>query len=58
MKKHYVQVTNIPKQTCCGALQHHAGETPQTVELAMQNIKAYEQYDFDIVNTIGGCVRL
>ena len=56
MKKHYVQVTNIPKQTCCGALQHHAGETPQTVELAMQNIKAYEQYDFDyIVNTIGGC---
>lgn len=56
MKKHYVQVTNIPKQACCGALQHHAGETEQTVELAMKNIKAYEQYDFDyIVNTIGGC---
>lgn len=56
MKKHYVQVTNIPKQGCCGALQHHAGETAQTVELAMKNIAAYEKYDFDyIVNTIGGC---
>lgn len=56
MKKHYVQVTNIPKQSCCGALQHHAGETAQTVELAMKNIAAYEKYDFDyIVNTIGGC---
>src|SRR5699024_10940676 len=56
MKKHYVQVTNIPKQGCCGALQYHAGETAQTVELAMKNIAAYEKYDFDyIVNTIGGC---
>src|SRR5699024_11607029 len=44
MKKHYVQVTNIPKQGCCGALQHHAGETAQTVELAMKNIAAYEKY--------------
>jgi len=56
MKKHYVQVTNIPQQTCCGALQHHAGESAETIELAKVNIQAYEKYDFDyIVNTIGGC---
>ncbi|UOC12842.1 (Fe-S)-binding protein [Staphylococcus agnetis] len=51
-----LQVTNIPSQTCCGALQHHAGQTLSTIQLAKQNIEAYEQYDFDyIVNTIGGC---
>ncbi|GIO19518.1 putative glycolate oxidase iron-sulfur subunit [Oceanobacillus oncorhynchi subsp. incaldanensis] len=53
---HGMEVTNIPSQTCCGALQHHAGEHNQTVELAKKNIAAYEGYDFDyIVNTIGGC---
>lgn len=56
MEKHDVQVTNIKKQTCCGALQHHSGEHDMTVEQAMKNIEAYEKYDFDyIVNTIGGC---
>lgn len=56
MKENNVQVTNIDGQTCCGALQHHSGETGQTLELAMKNIEAYEKYDFDyIVNTIGGC---
>ncbi|WP_092983848.1 (Fe-S)-binding protein [Lacicoccus qingdaonensis] len=56
MEKHDVQVTNIKKQTCCGALQHHAGEHDMTVVQAMKNIEAYEKYDFDyIVNTIGGC---
>lgn len=56
MKENNVQVTNIPGQTCCGALQHHSGETEQTLELARKNIMEYEKYDFDyIVNTIGGC---
>ena len=56
MTENYVQVTNIPKQACCGALQHHAGEKEETIELAKKNIEAYEKYDFDyIVNTIGGC---
>ncbi|MCK1975911.1 (Fe-S)-binding protein [Jeotgalicoccus huakuii] len=56
MQKNYVQVTNIPNQTCCGALQHHAGESKDTIELAKKNIEAFEKYDFDyIVNTIGGC---
>ena len=50
------RVSNIQTQTCCGALQHHAGQTVDTVQLAKQNITAYEQYQFDyIVNTIGGC---
>ncbi len=56
MRENKVQVTNIPGQTCCGALQHHSGETDLTLELAMKNIEEYEKYDFDyIVNTIGGC---
>lgn len=56
MEAHHVQVTNIKAQTCCGALQHHAGEHDLTVAQAKENIAAYEKYDFDyIVNTIGGC---
>ncbi|WP_080872944.1 (Fe-S)-binding protein [Oceanobacillus timonensis] len=56
LTSHDMEVTNIPSQTCCGALQHHAGEHDQTVELAKKNIEAYEAYNFDyIVNTIGGC---
>lgn len=56
LSRHGMEVTNIPSQACCGALQHHAGEHNQTVELAKKNIEAYEAYDFDyIVNTIGGC---
>ncbi|WP_017549702.1 (Fe-S)-binding protein [Salinicoccus carnicancri] len=56
MQKNNIQVTNIPGQTCCGALQHHTGESEETLKLAMENIEAYEKYDFDyIVNTIGGC---
>ncbi|EJF1343902.1 (Fe-S)-binding protein [Staphylococcus pseudintermedius] len=56
MRQHDVHVTNVPQQTCCGALQHHAGETAHTIVLAKENIVAYEQYDFDyIMNTIGGC---
>ncbi|WP_086427999.1 (Fe-S)-binding protein [Staphylococcus cornubiensis] len=56
LRQHDVHVINVPQQTCCGALQHHAGETAHTIALAKANIEAYEQYDFDyIVNTIGGC---
>lgn len=56
LETHHVQVTNIPAQTCCGALQHHAGEHDVTVTQAKKNIEAYEKYDFDyIVNTVGGC---
>lgn len=56
LSAHEVQVTNLPNQTCCGALQHHAGEHDTTVSQAKKNIEAYEKYDFDyIVNTIGGC---
>ncbi|GAA0485235.1 (Fe-S)-binding protein [Salinibacillus aidingensis] len=50
------KVTMIDEQTCCGAIQHHSGETETTKELARRNIEAFEQYDFDyIVNSIGGC---
>lgn len=56
MEENDIQVTNILSQTCCGALQHHAGESDQTLELAMKNIQEYEKYDFDfILNTIDGC---
>lgn len=49
-------VTVIKEQTCCGALQHHAGEADTTKRLAKQNIEAFEKHDFDyVVNSIGGC---
>lgn len=50
------EVTVIKEQTCCGALQHHSGETDVTKRLAKQNIEAFEHHEFDyIVNSIGGC---
>src|SRR5699024_668073 len=56
MKQHDIEVHEVPNQTCCGALQHHAGETNDTIELAKKNIAAYADTDIDyIVNTIGGC---
>ncbi|SFE50629.1 (Fe-S)-binding protein [Alteribacillus iranensis] len=43
-------------QTCCGALHAHSGKTKKSRELAMENIKAFEQEDVDfIVNNAGGC---
>lgn len=50
------EVTVIKEQTCCGALQSHSGEIDITKKLAKENIKAFEEHDFDyIVNSIGGC---
>ncbi len=50
------EVTVIKEQTCCGALQHHSGETDTTKRLAKQNIEAFEKHNFDyVVNSIGGC---
>ncbi|WP_368652519.1 (Fe-S)-binding protein [Ornithinibacillus sp. 4-3] len=50
------EVITIKEQTCCGALQHHAGEHKIAKGLAMKNIEAFEAYQFDyVINTIGGC---
>src|SRR5699024_8154028 len=38
LRLHEVQVTNIPTQSCCGALQHHAGEKDITIKQAKENI--------------------
>lgn len=43
-------------QTCCGALHAHSGKMEKAVELAKQNIAAYEEERFDyIVENAGGC---
>ncbi|WP_428912086.1 (Fe-S)-binding protein [Niallia sp. Krafla_26] len=50
------QVVVFPNQTCCGALQAHAGEMTEARHLAKQNILAFEQIKADfIVNNAGGC---
>ncbi|MFJ5768807.1 (Fe-S)-binding protein [Psychrobacillus sp. NPDC093180] len=50
------EVITIKEQGCCGALQHHAGDSNQAVTLAKKNIVAFENYELDfIVNSIGGC---
>jgi len=43
-------------QGCCGALHAHSGEKTGAIELAKQNIVAFEQANVDlIVNNAGGC---
>ncbi|MEK4198886.1 (Fe-S)-binding protein [Cytobacillus sp. FSL K6-0265] len=50
------EVTVIKNQTCCGALQHHEGDSETTIQLAKENIRAFEKDHYDyIVNSIGGC---
>ncbi len=41
-------------QTCCGAAQWHTGAEAFAIELAKQNIDAFEQYAI-VVNNAGGC---
>ncbi|PNZ39182.1 (Fe-S)-binding protein [Mammaliicoccus vitulinus] len=56
LQAHDIQVVEIKQQTCCGALQHHAGEMEKSKKLAKLNIEALEKYDVDYyVNAIGGC---
>ncbi|MBF0774786.1 (Fe-S)-binding protein [Mammaliicoccus sciuri] len=56
LEAHNIQVVEIKQQTCCGALQHHAGEMDKARKLAKLNIEALEKYDVDYyVNAIGGC---
>ncbi|WP_016912489.1 (Fe-S)-binding protein [Mammaliicoccus vitulinus] len=56
LQAHDIQVVEIKQQTCCGALQHHAGEIEKSKKLAKLNIEALEKYDVDYyVNAIGGC---
>jgi glycolate oxidase iron-sulfur subunit len=46
----------IPKQTCCGALAHHAGEHDITEKLATQNITSVLQSNPDwIISNAAGC---
>lgn len=47
----------IPQaQQCCGALHGHAGEQAGAIQLAKQNIEAFEQLDVDyVVTNAGGC---
>ncbi|AIC94178.1 (Fe-S)-binding protein [Shouchella lehensis] len=46
----------IPSQSCCGALQHHAGDIETAKMLAKKNIDAFEEEQYDyIVSSIGGC---
>lgn len=49
------EVVIPPAQTCCGALQHHAGDIETTRHLARQNIDAFlaAGVDFIITNSAG-----
>ncbi|WP_221565377.1 (Fe-S)-binding protein [Alkalihalobacillus sp. TS-13] len=43
-------------QTCCGALHAHAGDREKAVELAKENIRAFESGEFEQITTnAGGC---
>jgi glycolate oxidase iron-sulfur subunit len=49
-------VVYLEKQNCCGALHAHAGDKAGAMELAKQNIEAFEQSAVDVmVNNAGGC---
>lgn len=56
LKRSGAEVLVLDGQTCCGALQAHSGQIDTSVELAKQNIQAFEQGSIDyIVNNAGGC---
>lgn len=49
-------VVFVADQACCGALHAHSGEKSGAIELAKQNIIAFEQANVDfVVNNAGGC---
>jgi glycolate oxidase iron-sulfur subunit len=48
-------VTDPSTQACCGALQAHGGDLPHALELARQNIAAFEHIDGPIVVNSAGC---
>ncbi|WP_223812653.1 (Fe-S)-binding protein [Geobacillus thermoleovorans] len=50
------EVIVVNDQTCCGALQLHAGEAELAKEMAKRNIEVFEKEEFDyIANSAGGC---
>ncbi|MFC0296657.1 (Fe-S)-binding protein [Geobacillus jurassicus] len=50
-------VVIVPNQTCCGALHVHAGDRETGRKLAKQNIEAFQDVDYIIVNAAGcGCM--
>jgi glycolate oxidase iron-sulfur subunit len=51
-----IAVELVPAQTCCGALVWHEGETNQALQLARQNLQAFETQQVDaILYTASGC---
>lgn len=46
----------VPGQTCCGAMSQHSGEIGHAMELARQNLQAFESNQVDaILYTSTGC---
>ena len=51
-----IAVELIPAQTCCGALAWHDGEANQALQLAQQNLEAFDPQQVDaILYTSSGC---
>jgi glycolate oxidase iron-sulfur subunit len=51
-----IAVELVPAQTCCGALAWHEGETNQALQLARQNLQAFDAQQVDaILYTASGC---
>lgn len=51
-----VEVVDVPRQVCCGALHAHAGARDQARSLARRNIAAFEHADLDtVVVDAAGC---
>ena len=45
-----------PEQSCCGALHLHSGDRATAIELAKNNIEAFDKYNVDyIINNASGC---
>ncbi len=47
-------VANAEHQCCCGALDLHAGRSPQALTLMQRNIEAFAESDF-VVSSASGC---
>jgi glycolate oxidase iron-sulfur subunit len=50
-----IQVFNPSQQGCCGALHAHGGDLPRALQLAQDNIAAFESCDGPVVVNSAGC---
>jgi len=53
LERNGYRVVEVTGQGCCGALHEHAGDRPGAMALARENVAAFPETDFIVVNSAG-----